>query len=122
MKAKRKAPTLSEKLASVLIVGLRLPPHIKVKMSAKDVLELYECHHVFPVGMGGDNRPFNLQMMPKAEHRERTNKMDISAVAKHKRMERKRAGEKRPSRPIPGSKASPWRKRLDGTVERRSVD
>lgn len=86
---RRKPPTLAEKLASVLIGQLGLPSHEAVKLRAAEVLRQFECHHVLPVGMGGDNRPFNLHMMLKPAHRERT-PGDITAVARHTRSIRKR--------------------------------
>jgi hypothetical protein len=44
---------------------------------------------------------------------------DIGKVAKARSARDKHIGAKRPRNPLPGSKASPWRKRMDGTVERR---
>lgn len=44
---------------------------------------------------------------------------DTREVAKGKRAEEKHYGVKRPARPMPGSRASGWRKRMDGSVERR---
>ena len=44
---------------------------------------------------------------------------DTKWVAKGKRIAAKANGWRRNSQPIPGSRNSPWRKRMDGTVERR---
>jgi len=44
---------------------------------------------------------------------------DVSEIAKTDRLIKKAAGVKRKGRPMPGTKASGLRKRMDGTVERR---
>jgi hypothetical protein len=48
----------------------------------------------------------------------KTSSMDVPAIAKGKRLEKKRAGVKS-GRPLPGSRNSPWKKRMDGRVVRR---
>jgi hypothetical protein len=53
-------------------------------------------------------------------HRHKTAKHDIPLAAKTLRQQDKFNGIRRSSRPLPGSKASGWRKRMDGTVERRT--
>lgn len=45
---------------------------------------------------------------------------DTRAVAKGKRAAQKHHGIRTAKRPMPGSRGSGWRKRMDGTVERRS--
>jgi HNH endonuclease len=44
---------------------------------------------------------------------------DVTEIAKTKRIQAKQAGKQRKGRPMPGTKASGWRKRMDGRVERR---
>ncbi len=52
-------------------------------------------------------------------HRPLTNEEHIPAIAKAKRREARDLGIKKPtSRPIPGSRASGLRRRMDGRVER----
>lgn len=53
-------------------------------------------------------------------HRFKTRTFDIPAQAKSKRVQDKHLGITKPKgRPMPGTKASGLRKRMDGTVERR---
>ena len=44
---------------------------------------------------------------------------DLTALAKGKRARERNLGIKRSARPMQGSKASGWRKKMDGSVERR---
>ena len=44
---------------------------------------------------------------------------DQAIIAKSKRIQDKAIGALKSNRPMPGSRASGWRKRMDGTVERR---
>ena len=77
----------------------------------------YETLHPFT-----DGKPTleNCEVLCGCCHREKTAQEDVPRMAKADRARRKiMDGEKRKSRPIPGSKASGWRKRMDGTVERR---
>jgi len=79
----------------------------------------YEFDHIIPLAMGGEHREGNLQLVLSTAHREKT-KQDVAALAKARRLAAKHAGiERRKSRPMPGSKASGLRKRMDGTVEKR---
>jgi len=53
-------------------------------------------------------------------HSLKTTKLDVPGIAKTKRILAKRIKADRPkSRPLPGTKASGLRKRMDGRVERR---
>jgi hypothetical protein len=51
-------------------------------------------------------------------HHIKTQSHDMPKIRKAKRIDAERHGVKRPSRPIPGSKASGIRKRMNGNVER----
>jgi len=53
-------------------------------------------------------------------NRFKTGKIDIPMIAKTVRQQDKAAGIRGKSRPMPGSKASGWKKRMDGSVERRT--
>jgi len=60
----------------------------------------------------------NCQCLCRACHAAKT-RLDVAHIAKAKRRERRHIGIKRkPSRPLPGTRASGIRKRMDGTVER----
>jgi 5-methylcytosine-specific restriction enzyme A len=45
--------------------------------------------------------------------------IDTREVAKGKRTAERNIGIRRTQQPMPGSRNSPWRRRMDGTVERR---
>lgn len=107
-----------------------------------------EYDHVLPCGLGGDNSLSNCQCLCVDCHKDKT-KSDVKQIAKTKRQYNKDNGIKTrrkasiPSRPfpksnsslskgkgkskhkwssspMPGSKASGWKKNMDGTVSRRS--
>lgn len=80
----------------------------------------YAYDHVTPDGLGGEPTLANCKLVCNACHGTKTAEEDVPRMAKADRARRKiMDGEKKKSRPIPGSKASGWRKRMDGTVERR---
>lgn len=75
-------------------------------------------HHI-PLEIGGDDTEANLRPLCRPCHRLKTNG-DLTDIARAKRRHARHHGLKAPSpRPIPGSRASGLRKRMDGTVERR---
>lgn len=79
-----------------------------------------EFDHIVPLWLGGENRESNLQAIHYAQHKNKT-KVEATVRAKVNRIRNKELKLSKPkSRPIPGSKASGWRKRMDGTVERRT--
>jgi 5-methylcytosine-specific restriction endonuclease McrA len=74
--------------------------------------------HCIPDQMGGAATLDNCQVICRECDRDKTAK-DMGVIAKAKRRERKFLGIRNPKgRPIPGSKASGIRKRLNGNVER----
>ena len=78
-----------------------------------------EYHHNVHAAIGGGNDLDNCMVLSVKCHRLRTNKLDVPQIAKTKRISEKRVGIKKTSRPMPGSRASGLRKRMDGRVERR---
>ncbi len=81
--------------------------------------EAMEVEHVIPLAIGGKDDLTNMQPAHVTCHRAKTSR-EATMIAKVKRVAKKHAGKFRPPRRIvPGSKASPWKKRLDGTVEWR---
>jgi len=79
-----------------------------------------EFDHVTPLILGGQNRESNIQLLCHECHGAKT-KLDVKLKAKVARVRTKLSlGIKTAKgRPMPGSKASGLRKRMDGTVERR---
>lgn len=75
--------------------------------------------HIKPLADGGENRETNLQALCRAAHLEKT-RAEAGERAIVRRKQGKHLGIKKPSsRPLPGSKASGWKRKMDGTVERR---
>jgi hypothetical protein len=127
----------------------RIISHEEAKTIPVDaVLARFEWDH-WPIRkeLGGPDTHWNLQPRPLKAHREKTAKIDIPAIAKSKRLAKKqqrfrqkilaKAGREevgqtggldqaaRPqsswkSRPLDGSKRSPWKKKMNGTTEKRS--
>lgn len=145
----RKRPTLTEKLASALCQMVRFDEAGRAVpvISHEEAKRLSPCqiigrfdfdHAVVPHAEGGGNDPWNLVPRLRAEHREKTAKVDVPRIAKNKRlraaqaafaeaMEAKAGRAETPAtkplrgRPMPGSKASGIKRKLDGRVERRET-
>jgi len=84
------------------------------------ILTRAEYDHAVPAAVGGGNDFDNCRCLCQICHAEKTSKRDVPQIAKTVRIVEKRAGvRKSKSRPMAGTKASGWRKRMDGTVERR---
>ena len=82
----------------------------------------WECDHGVACGLnlsGGNRDIGNAVVLCLPCHSVKT-RDDIKRIAKAKRIERKRLGlNKRRGRPMPGTKASGWRHRMNGKWERR---
>ncbi len=85
------------------------------------VREGWDISHELPLELGGsDEDDANMKPAHRKCHRAHTSAVDVPAIAKAKRIERKHLGiAPKQSRPMPGSKSSGLRKRMNGTVERR---
>lgn len=81
--------------------------------------EAWELEHVIPLEISGDESDGNVKPAHEKCHKRKTPK-DAADIAKAKRRQDKHSGAWKPtSRPIPGSKRSGWKRRMDGTIERR---
>lgn len=78
----------------------------------------FHADHIKPLKKGGRHRESNLQLITDEAHALKTAE-EAGEQAKVNRIIAKRLGLKKPRNPLPGSRLSSWRKRLDGTVERR---
>ncbi|MBN9434015.1 MAG: HNH endonuclease [Bosea sp.] len=76
--------------------------------------------HVLPDALGGEPVLENCEVLCDGCHGAKTAHGDVPRIAKANRQRAAHIGARtKTSRPLPGSKASGWRKRMDGTVERR---
>ena len=82
--------------------------------------ETWDVEHTIPLSLGGADDPSNWTVVHSKCHRAKT-RDDMGALGKARRREAKHIGAKAPSRnPLPGGRNSLWKKRLDGTVVRRT--
>jgi len=80
----------------------------------------WDIDHILPLALGGANEPDNLQILCRSCHRSKTSLSDVPRIAKTKRIKARHLGARAPStRPILGSRHSPWKRKMDGTVVRR---
>lgn len=86
----------------------------------KDGPNSWEAEHVLrrSLGRGDDDDIENIKPAHVSCHKDKTAE-DVSENAKGKRVESNHFGFKKQRRPMPGSKASGWRIKMDGTRERR---
>ena len=85
------------------------------KLAAGEV----EYDHRISCEMGGDNSLDNCVVLWTACHARKTAKEDAPAIAKSRSVRAAHVGAKKSRNPIPGSKASRWKRTIDGrTVER----
>jgi len=78
----------------------------------------WECDHHDPDAMTGSPTVDNARCLCLPCHRAKT-KADVGRIAKAKRNEAHHIGVPRRSK-MAGSKGSGWKKKLDGTTERRT--
>ena len=84
--------------------------------------EEWDIDHIIPLEISGDDDDDNLRPVHRKCHRLKT-KRDRKDIAKSQRVYAKHTGAKAKTRnPLPGSRGSGLRKRMDGTVERRNED
>lgn len=81
--------------------------------------EAWDVSHDIPLELGGADDDANRLLAHRKCHRAHTASVDVPAIAKAKRREARHIGAKRTARPMPGSRASGWKRRMDGTVVRR---
>ncbi len=80
----------------------------------------WNIDHILPLALGGTNAPENLQILCRPCHRSKTTHSDIPRIAKTKRLKARHLGARAPSNcPIPGSRRSPWKRKMDGSLVRR---
>lgn len=82
--------------------------------------EPYDFDHIVALVNGGRHAEFNLAPALRDKHKEKT-AADVAEKAMVYRKKAKHLGVRKPSRPMPGSRASGISKRFDGTVVRRGT-
>ena len=81
--------------------------------------QAWDIDHTRPLELLGADEPSNWQLLCRPCHKAKTAD-DVQRIRKAQRTQARHIGAKSPSRnPLPGSKASGWRRRMDGTWERR---
>jgi 5-methylcytosine-specific restriction protein A len=109
----------------------KVPPHVRLRvfethwgkchLSGRRIQpgEAWECDHVIALINGGENRESNLAPALKTAHKVKT----AADVAEKSRVRRKRMKflgiAPKSGRPMPGSKSSGFRKKMNGEVVRR---
>lgn len=81
--------------------------------------EAWELDHVKALINGGEHRESNLQPLLKEHHKAKTVEDVSEKSITYKKKLMHHGIKKTRWRPLIGTKASGWRKRLDGTIERR---
>lgn len=79
----------------------------------------WEVSHRIPLALGGADDDSNMFPAHYGCHRASTAQADVPAIARAKRREARHIGAKTTKRPMPGSRASGWKKHMDGRVTRR---
>ena len=109
LSAKRKLAIWEREHGKCMICGVKLT-------TGKFIFE-----HVRALELGGSDTDDNIRLTCKGCATEKT-KQDHSMAAKAKRRKQVHLGLKKSKSPLPGGKLSKWKKKLDGTVVRRSDD
>ncbi len=74
--------------------------------------------HVRPLGLGGEDSDDNIRLTCKGCASEKT-KADMAAITKAKRQKAAHLGLKKSKTPLPGGRASKWKRKMNGQVVRR---
>jgi hypothetical protein len=80
--------------------------------------EAWDCDHTIALINGGEHREGNLRPVLRAAHRAKT-KDDVALKAKTARVRKKHIGLAKAKCPLPGSKASRWKRKISGETVRR---
>jgi 5-methylcytosine-specific restriction protein A len=109
----------------------RPPPRVRLRVFERDggicylsnrkigAGEKWELEHIIALCNGGENRESNMAPALAAPHKIKT-AADVALKSKNYRTRAKHLGLRPKGRPMPGSKASGLRKRMNGQVERRT--
>jgi hypothetical protein len=132
---------IEEELACCISALLGIPHEHQKLMTASQIRALVQFDHVIHHAIGGKVVHHNLTMRTIRDHREKTAKIDIPQIAKTKRLTakqeefRKRLERKTNptsdqentppsrfrSRPLAGTRQSGLKRRMDGSVVKRTT-
>lgn len=83
----------------------------------------FQFDHVIADGLGGEPTVENCRVLCSACHGEKTARVDVPAIAKAKRRQAAHIGACTPGRrPMPGGRASKWKRTMDGRLVRRDAE
>lgn len=80
----------------------------------------WDCDHVTALCNGGEHREANLAPALRSAHRKKTAE-DVAQKAKCDRVRKKHLGIHETRNPVPGSKRSKFKRKLNGTVVSRET-
>lgn len=80
--------------------------------------ELWDLDHIIALANGGEHRESNLVPVLREPHRLKTRE-DVALKSKIYRKKAVHLGIKSRGKSLPGSKNSPWKRKLDGSLVRR---
>mgnify|MGYP001605238856 CR=1 FL=1 len=80
--------------------------------------EPFEIDHTTALVNGGENRESNLRALCGPCHKSKT-RADVAEKSTVARKRRKHLGNRTTRQSLPGSRDSKWKRKIDGTVERR---
>lgn len=80
--------------------------------------EKWDVSHARPLALLGEDGGDNLKVAHRACHKVQTVE-DQGRIAKSKRMKAKHVGAFRSASPMPGSRASKWKRKMNGRAELR---
>lgn len=84
--------------------------------------DAWDLDHITALINGGEHRESNLAPALRDKHREKT-AADVAEKARTARIRAKHLGIKpKSSRPMPGSRASKWKRKMDGSVVLRGAE
>lgn len=80
--------------------------------------DTWECDHRTALANGGTHVESNLQVLCSWCHKKKS-KADVGLKSATYESRKRHLGLKKSKRPLPGSKASGWKRKMDGTLVRR---
>jgi 5-methylcytosine-specific restriction endonuclease McrA len=109
----------------------RFSPKERLAIAVRDDWQCCLCHgridpvrdawileHKLALASGGDNEPENLGPAHQKCAIDKT-KEDLARIAKGKRIAEKHYGARKTKRPMAGSRASKWKRHMDGSTSKR---